>query len=106
MLMAPPMTLFRDGTCCRFGATFCSRQLGRLSLRKTQTTFFLRFLGLILAYARGFYFLGTVPKVLGVLFSCIILAVVPWNSRLLFSVIGLLIILRLAAIGWGIGVGT
>ena len=62
--------------------------------------------GVLLAYARGFFFLGIVPSGWVVLPWGILLAGAVWNNRVLFSVIGLFVLLRVMAVGLGIGVGT
>ena len=72
---------------------------------KHRLYFFLLFVGFIIALARGFFFLGIIPEWWAVLTASIILAGAIWNNRILFSIIGLFLILRLVAVGWG-GVGS
>jgi hypothetical protein len=67
--------------------------------------FFLLFIGFVIARARDFIFQGIIPDWWALSFSSLFVAGAIWNNRILFSILGFFMLLRIIAFGWG-GVGN
>lgn len=68
---------------------------------KHRLYFVLLFIGFIIARARDLLFLGIIPDWWALLTGSSFLAGAIWNNRILFSILGLFMILRLVAVGLG-----